>query len=158
MTKRNFWIVPALMLALAAVPGSADAQSYAGADFTISVVVDGDYCATGGIQCEGLGAPADGTSGRFRVVVQAVKPDLDPLTSLTAASFDIGASLLPAGGTGPEINTSCPSCFQALSDGMYAIFLEPAGGGTWDAGRIVSQLEISVAGLTFYPLITLDIE
>jgi len=157
MTKRIFWTIPALMLALAIIPAaSAEAQSYAGGDITITAVVDGDYCGTGGVQCEGLGAPADGNSGRFRVVVQGIKPDLDPLTSLDESSFDIGATFLPAGGSTPVINLDCPSCFQPVSDGMYAIFLEPTT--TWKSGTYVSQLEISVAGLTLYPVIVLEID
>ena len=157
MTKRNLMTIPALLFCLALIPAaSADAQaSYAGAELTISVVVDDEYCNTGGVQCEGLGTPADGNSGRVRVIVQVIKPDLDPLTSLTADDFSIGTSYLPAGGSTPQVITDCPSCFQS-SNGTYAIWLEP--GTTWKSGSYVSQLEISAPGFTFYPLIKLDVE
>jgi len=160
MMKRNLWTLPVLLLCIALLPAAAaNAQgTIAGGDVTINVMVDGEYCGTGGVQCEGLGAPAAGNSGRYRILVQAVKPDFDPLTTLTSDSFAIGSSFIPAGGSVPQINTDCPSCFQGGGSGLYAVFVEPGGAGTWKAGTHVAQLQVSVAGITFYPLIKLTVE
>jgi hypothetical protein len=118
------------------------------APLALTVQLEPAYCRTTGTQCltSGVGALA-GNRNPVRVVLQVVEGAV-PVSNLTDAQINVLNSFAPAGGT-QAVQTTCPSCFQAVGSGMYAIFVNPANGAVWKSGSYHVQVQVTV-GVTMH--------
>ncbi len=120
----------------------------------VTVQLDQTYCASGGVQCGQTGSSyavaANGNNALVRLSVQ-VGGIGSGCGGLTQSDFTISTPGVPAGGTSLVI-ASCPSCFNAGSNGMYTLFVKPFGGYNWKSGSYFVQLRVNYDSTTYHVL------
>lgn len=126
----------------------------------VTVRVDHEYCATGGVQCSGTGltpgvAVANTNRNPVRVAIQVMEAGA-PVTTVTDPSITIVSPLFPAGGSA-VMKYACTSCFLNVGNGIYTIFLNPIGTGNWKSGSYFVQVLVTTASGTARELIRIDI-
>ncbi len=125
----------------------------------LSVKVDRTYCATGGVQCSGPGlsfaAAADTNRNPIRLGIQVLNNGA-PVAGLTDADITVINPFVPAGGTAIT-QFSCASCFQNGGNGLYAIFVNPAGVANWKSGSYFAQVQVKVGLSTYRELVQISI-
>ncbi len=149
-----------LMVALAAVvllgvvsiaPASAEPDDNTHLD--VSVVVDTEYCDSGGVQCGDSGTGhtfAAATSDNHNPVRLGILVTLNgaPVTGIPASGFTFSNPFTPAGGGSAGLCTAggmggCASTSLFGSQGgLYVLYVHRMPTGNWTAGRYFATLTV----------------
>ncbi|HMV70082.1 MAG TPA: hypothetical protein PKA64_24795 [Myxococcota bacterium] len=123
----------------------------------VSVVVDGDACASPYSFCSdtgSTGAPGAGNGNAVALIIQVIGPNLTPVTGLGAGAFRIVHILSPTGAG--VVAPGCASCFSDRGNGVYRYVVQP-NGGAWQTGTYVGQLQVTAGGRTINTLLPIDV-
>ena len=140
-------------------PVAVNTSSATFGSLALSVQVDQTYCGSGGVQCTGPGLstviPAATNRNPVRFVLQVLN-GTTPVNGLTDADINIINPFVPAGGTSVT-QLSCGTCFQPAGNGLYAIFINPAGVANWKSGSYHVQVQVKVGARTHRALAQIEI-
>jgi hypothetical protein len=140
----------------AAMPDEAEVELARGVPLTVSVVVDGSYCATDGAQCFSADAPSPSNRNPVRLGIQVTDDAGMPVMGLPSSAFRTHNNFVPAYASSIARNP-CSNCFQRGLQGLYTIFVNPDESRTWHSGSYFVQVEVSDGPLSGRALAAIEI-